>query len=181
MVYGILLALSPWTVRNIRFDESLGLLRHGYDFDLCMQVRAAGRKVVTADLKVVHHHALALVTDHETWVEAYMRLAEKWEGRMPGPAVTEPDWKQRARRAEAGAAAARLQAASRLLQAYARAQEHDDSFKVLTDSLSWRITAPLRRLNAFRRGALGRRSSGPSGPSQSTLPPQVPAGAPEER
>ena len=29
-LYGLLLVLSPWTVRNIRFDESLAL-QHGYD------------------------------------------------------------------------------------------------------------------------------------------------------
>ena len=32
-------------MRNVRFDESLGAL-HGYDFDFCLQVREAGRKVV---------------------------------------------------------------------------------------------------------------------------------------
>src|ERR671939_747392 len=41
-VDGFLLVLSPWTVRNIRFDESLGRF-HGYDFDFCLQVREAGR------------------------------------------------------------------------------------------------------------------------------------------
>ena len=40
-VDGFVLALSPWAVRNVRFDESLGQL-HGYDFDFCLQVRAAG-------------------------------------------------------------------------------------------------------------------------------------------
>ena len=43
-VDGFVLGLSPWVVRNIRFDESLGQL-HGYDFDFCLQVRQAGRKV----------------------------------------------------------------------------------------------------------------------------------------
>ena len=50
-VDGFVIALSPWAVRNVRFDESLGPL-HGYDFDFCLQVRDAGRKVVTADFKV---------------------------------------------------------------------------------------------------------------------------------
>ena len=36
---GFVIALSPWVVRNIRFDESLGQL-HGYDLDFCLQVRA---------------------------------------------------------------------------------------------------------------------------------------------
>ena len=83
-VDGFVLVLSPWVVRNVRFDESLGLL-HGYDFDFCMQVRAAGRKVVTADFRVVHHHSLQLVSNRETWLAAHMRIAEKWDdgGRRP--------------------------------------------------------------------------------------------------
>ena len=39
-----------------------------------------------------------------------MRVAEKWDGRMPGVGVGGGDWKQRARRAEAEAAAARAAA-----------------------------------------------------------------------
>ena len=46
---GFVMAVSPWAVRNLRFDESLGKI-HGYDFDFCAQARAAGHKVVTADL-----------------------------------------------------------------------------------------------------------------------------------
>ena len=38
---GFIMVLSPWAVRNLRFDETLGRF-HGYDFDLCMQARAAG-------------------------------------------------------------------------------------------------------------------------------------------
>ena len=41
-VDGFVLALSPWVVRNVRFDENLGQLLHGYDFDFCLQVREAG-------------------------------------------------------------------------------------------------------------------------------------------
>ena len=49
-VDGFVLALSPWVVRNVRFDESLGQL-HGYDLDFCLQVRAAGRKVIDGRLQ----------------------------------------------------------------------------------------------------------------------------------
>ena len=115
-VDGFVLALSPWVVRNIRFDESLGQL-HGYDFDFCLQVRAAGRKVATADFKVVHHHSLDLVSDPETWLAAHMRIAEKWEGRIPGVTPLAPDWRQRARRAEAEASLARTQAFAAMLHA----------------------------------------------------------------
>jgi hypothetical protein len=145
-VYGLLLALSPWTVRTIRFDESLAPL-HGYDFDLCRQVRGAGRKVVTEDVDVAHHHSLELVAEPEAWVEAHMLAAEKWD-------APDDDWKRRARRAEAEASAARLLAASRLLQAYAHAEEHERRLKAITDTRSWRITEPLRRLNAWRAAAL---------------------------
>src|ERR1700704_369473 len=103
-VDGFVLALSPWTVQNVRFDESLGQL-HGYDFDFCLQVRSAGRKGMTADFRGVHNHSLELIGNPETWVEAHMRVAEKWDGKMPGVGVMGGDWKHRARRAEAEAAA----------------------------------------------------------------------------
>ena len=149
-VDGFVLALSPWTVRNIRFDESLGQL-HGYDFDFCLQVRAASRKVVTADLRVVHHHSLELVSDPQSWIAAHMRIAEKWEGRMPHVGEEGGDWKQRARRAEAEAAAARMETVATMTQAEARLNE-------VTQSRSWRLTAPLRRLNALRKQLRRQRS-----------------------
>ena len=142
-VDGFVLALSPWAIQNVRFDESLGVL-HGYDFDLGLQVRAAGRKVVTADLQVVHHHSLRLIADEEAWMQAHMRIAEKWDGRMPNVGVAGGSWKERARRAEAAAAVGRAREATLEMRGDARVKE-------VTDSLSWRITEPLRRLNAARR------------------------------
>jgi Glycosyltransferase like family len=156
-VHGFVLGLSPWTVHNIRFDESLGTL-HGYDFDLCMQVRAAGRKVVVGDLRVAHHHSLDLVTEPVVWAAAYTRLAEKWEGRMPNGAPVERDWKRRARRAEAEAAAARLLVSSKQLQRYAADEGLEDELGRITDTAGWRVTEPLRRLNALRSAARRRLS-----------------------
>jgi hypothetical protein len=153
-VDGFVLGLSPWTVRNIRFDESLGRL-HGYDFDFCLQVRAAGRKVVTADLKLIHHHSLELVSNVDTWVEAHMRVAEKWDGRMPGVGTAAGSWKERARLAEAEAAAARAQAVSTQLQSDARERQLRRELDEVTGSTSWRVTAPLRRLGALVRGRRG--------------------------
>jgi hypothetical protein len=149
-VDGFVLGLSPWTVQNVRFDESLGQLLHGYDFDFCLQVRAAGRKVVTEDFKVVHHHSLELADDLEHWVEAHMTVGEKWDGRMPNVGVAGGDWKQRTRRAEAEAAGARAQALSTQLRIDAHERQHERQVKELTGSISWRITAPLRRLEALR-------------------------------
>jgi glycosyl transferase family 2 len=148
-VDGFVLALSPWVVRNVRFDESLGRL-HGYDFDFCLQVRAAGKKVVTADFQVIHHHSLELIGNPDTWVEAHIRVAEKWDGRMPNVGAAPGSWKERARRAEAEAAAARSQVVATELQSAARLKE-------MTESTSWRITEPLRRFNALRRALRRRR------------------------
>jgi Glycosyltransferase like family len=147
---GFVMGLSPWTVRNVRFDESLGML-HGYDFDFCLQVRAAGRKVVTADFKAVHHHSLDLISEPETWIAAHMRVAEKWDGRMPSVGVVPGDWKERARRAEAEAAAARAEVVALEMQTEARAQLHKRELEEVTESRSWRITKPLRELNLLRR------------------------------
>jgi hypothetical protein len=147
---GFLLALSPWVVRNVRFDESLDQ-HHGYDFDLCLQVRAAGRKVIAEDLDVTHHRSYELVTDGEGWIEAHMRVAEKWDGRMPHLNQPVDDWKQRARLAEAEAGVARLAGASKLLQAYASAEKLDNRLTEVTETTSWRITQPLRRANALRK------------------------------
>jgi hypothetical protein len=157
-VDGFVLCLSPWVAQNVRFDEALGQL-HGYDFDFCLQVRAAGRKVVTADIKAVHHHSLHLVNDATGWVEAHMRVAEKWHDRMPGVGVEGGDWKLRARRAEAEAAATRAAAVSAQLQGDARALQLERELGVTKDSLSWRITKPLRSINAWRRSLLGRGES----------------------
>ena len=76
-----MLVLSPWVVRNIRFDEELGTF-HGYDLDFCLQVRDAGRKVVTADFRAIHHRPLEMVPDPAEWIDAHVRVADKWDGRM---------------------------------------------------------------------------------------------------
>jgi hypothetical protein len=155
-VDGFVLGLSPWVVRNVRFDESLGQRLHGYDFDFCLQVRAAGRKIMTADFKVVHHHSLELAGDLEHWAEAHARVAEKWDGVMPGVGVAGGSWKQRARRAEAEAAAARAQAIATQLRIDARNKEHAAIVQEMTDSIGWKLTAPLRLASARRQRACQR-------------------------
>jgi hypothetical protein len=150
MVDGFVLGLSRWAVENIRFDESLGLALHGYDCDFCLQVREAGRAVVTADFKVIHHHSLDLVSDPESYISAHMKVAEKWEGRIAQVGTAPGDWKTRARRAEAEAAAARLQATSKQMEIDARERQYEHDLEETLTSLSWRVTAPFRRLAALR-------------------------------
>lgn len=146
---GFIMVLSPWAVRNLRFDETLGQF-HGYDYDLCMQARAAGRKVVTADLKVWHHHSLELMADPENWVEVNIRLTEKWDG--PNGQGAGTDWKVRARRAEAQASASNVMKISANMRAVARERELLAELDSIRGSASWRYTAPIRWLAAFARG-----------------------------
>lgn len=134
---GFVMVLSPWAVRELRFDESLGRL-HGYDFDFCMQARQAGKKVLTTDFRVIHHHSLTLISNRDAWIEAYIRVAEKWDAQGRDSHTT--DWQLRALRAEAEAAAAKGAAVSAQLKARAIQQTLDD----IERSQSWRLTAPLR-------------------------------------
>ena len=152
VVDGFLLVLSPWAVRNLWFDESLGEL-HGYDVDFCLQARAAGRKVVTADFRAVHNHSLELVSDPEAWVEAHILVAKKWEGRIPGATAPDFDLRAIARRANADAEAARAAAVSKQLQYDAREREYTRALDEIETSISWRITLPLRQANRWRRTA----------------------------
>lgn len=154
-VDGFVLVLSPWAVRHVRFDESL-TLGHGYDFDYCLQVRSAGRKVVAADLRVIHHHSLELISDLDLWVAAHVQVAEKWEGRLPGVDPTAVTPRERARRAEAQREAARAIAYSNALVTDARILALERALADTTATVSWHVTAPLRRLNRARSEATQR-------------------------
>jgi GT2 family glycosyltransferase len=151
---GFIMVLSPWAVRNLRFDETLGQF-HGYDYDTCMQARAAGRKVVTADLKVWHHHSLELMSDPENWIEVNIRLTEKWESRNGNRGGE--DWKARARRAEAQASASNVLKISANMRSAARERELLAELDSIRNSASWRYTAPIRWLAAKARARRERR------------------------
>jgi hypothetical protein len=142
---GFVLVLSPWVVRNIRFDEQLGEF-HGYDLDLCLQVRDAGRKVRTADFRAIHYRQLDMVPDPEQWIDAHIKLADKWDGRM-GVGTAAGSWKDRALRAEADTEAALMLAHMNSLESDARVLELKRAIAETTGSVSWRITAPLRWLH----------------------------------
>ncbi len=149
VIDGFVIGMSPWAVRNLRFDESLGTL-HGYDFDICYQAREAGKKVAVANLRVVHHKGLDLLGDTEGWIAAHMRISEKWDERIPQ--VEGADWRQRALRAEAEADAERL-----LGGMYQHLFDvRDTQLKEMQRTTSWRITAPLRWLGRVVRWLLRR-------------------------
>jgi hypothetical protein len=156
-VDGFVLVFSPRALRELRFDESLGRF-HGYDYDICMQAHAAGMKVVTADIRTIHHHSLELISDVEAWIDAHMRLAEKWGARFGDDGAGSDDWVQRARRAEAEAAAERLMHGRERLVAEAihtrdaaRIADLQDHLAGVERTVSWRITAPIRAIAAAVR------------------------------
>ena len=141
---GFVMVLSPWAVRELRFDESLGYF-HGYDFDLCCQARAAGKKVMTADFRAIHHHSLDLINDPDAWTASYITLVEKWEGVFGDGDRGSDDWKTRALRAEAEAACAKGWAVANEL----KIQANERLLERAEKSLSWRLTRPLRALKSM--------------------------------
>jgi len=145
VVDGFLMVLSPWVVRNLRFDESLGEF-HGYDLDFCLQVREAGRKVVTADFRAIHHRPLEMIPDPEPWVAAHIAVAEKWDGRMPRIGTEPGSWRDRAMRAEAERDLAWAIAHGKELELQARTRATERALAQTRGSVSWRITAPFRRI-----------------------------------
>lgn len=151
-VDGFVMAFSPWAIQNLRFDESVGSALHGYDFDICMQAKAAGKKIMVEDMRVIHHHNLELISEGEAWVEVHMKLARKWAHQIPDENAFSGDWEERARRAEAELSATRLMAGAGELIWQIRMDETEAELKEMKESTSWKITSPLRRfMNLFRR------------------------------
>ncbi len=77
-VDGLLMVLSPWVVRNLRFDASSFHGFNGYDVDFCFQTKAARRRVVVDDLTVVHHTRVAALGDGSTFWHADKIFRRKW-------------------------------------------------------------------------------------------------------
>jgi hypothetical protein len=152
-VDGCVMVLSPWAIRNVRFDEALRF-GYGHDLDYCLQVRAAEHTVTTIDTRVIIHRSLDLIDDWDLWLEAHVQLAAKWEGQpiWQGQAPRErADERTRARRAEAQAEAARSVSYSRRLAIDAHVADLQRTVDEAAGSLSWRVTRPLRELNQMRR------------------------------
>lgn len=83
MVDGYLLVFSRWAMENLRFDaEGIGPGFHGYDADICMQAREAGRKVFAAEMLVAHHrNSISPTPYREDWMKAQIAFRRKWERR----------------------------------------------------------------------------------------------------
>lgn len=79
-VDGLFMALSPWAVRSLRFDEAHFTGFHGYDVDLCLQAKETGGRVVVDDLAMTHHTRGGL-GDAEAFWRADCELRRKWRER----------------------------------------------------------------------------------------------------
>lgn len=137
----LLLGLSPWAVRHLRFDEGLG--GYGWDVDLGLQARAAGKKVLALDITATRHGSLDLIASADRWIASHQLLAEKWFLQE----TDEAGWRERARRAEAEREAARIDGAFLVLRRNARIELLEERLRTAQDSLGWRLTRPLRTVN----------------------------------
>lgn len=77
IVDGCILVLSPWAVRNLRFDEDRFHGFHAYDADICMQARHAKKRVVTFDFDAFHHTKGGF-GDAENHRDSDALFQEKW-------------------------------------------------------------------------------------------------------
>jgi hypothetical protein len=77
-VDGMLLVLSSWAARELRFDGDLSGPLDGYDMDICLQARARGRRVVTGEFDVSHYTTYDRFFDRRRWVRASVALQRKW-------------------------------------------------------------------------------------------------------
>lgn len=151
VVDGSILALSPWAVEHLRFDESL-VYDFGQDVDLCLQAGAAGRAVATAHLGIRIHRELDVIADEDTagWVESHIVLSRKWDA-GPDEDPSSHAWRVRARRAEAERDAARAFAQGLFLTADAQSARLREQLRDIEDSFAWHLTEPLREVNLSRR------------------------------
>jgi Glycosyltransferase like family len=78
-VDGMLLVLSAWAARELRFDAELAGPLDGYDMDVCLQARARGRKVVAGGLQVSHYTTYEGFFDRARWLRAAVALRRKWD------------------------------------------------------------------------------------------------------
>jgi hypothetical protein len=88
IVDGLMMVLSPWAAREVRFDERFTPYFHGYDIDYCFQVRSRGRGCLVAPIAATHHGVWRPSRSRE-WIEASIVWQRKWGlgGILPRPAA----------------------------------------------------------------------------------------------
>lgn len=86
LIDGVLMALAPWVVRTLRFDERFADRFHCYDLDLSLRVRAAGGRLVCDPIPHIHHMATPW-RDRDELIDARVAFARAWD-----PDVRPPQW-----------------------------------------------------------------------------------------
>ena len=79
VVDGLFLALSPWVVQNLSFDEKTYQGFHAYEADMCLSVQTAGRRVVVRDFDIFHATKGGL-GNPESFARADRAFRAKWRG-----------------------------------------------------------------------------------------------------
>lgn len=77
-VEGSIMALSPWAIQNLRFDESFTGF-HGYD-EIGLAARRAGKRVIVADVDTHHHTSLGFSSpaSEQAWFRADEMFRQKY-------------------------------------------------------------------------------------------------------
>jgi hypothetical protein len=75
---GMLLAFSPWAIRELRLDLRFEPHFHLYDRDLCFQARSRGKRILVIATDTTHHFRRAALPSRQDFVEALVLLERKW-------------------------------------------------------------------------------------------------------
>lgn len=79
LIEGSVMVLSPWVVRNLRFDPRFTGF-HGYD-EIGMQVKQSGKRAVVVDVDTHHHNPEGYASEESAAAcrEAARLYREKWK------------------------------------------------------------------------------------------------------
>lgn len=78
VVDGLLLAMSPVAMKNLRFDAKNFSGFHGYDADIGMQAKEAGLRVLVTDLDVFHDSVPGRIKNRSSHLRAGRIWRRKW-------------------------------------------------------------------------------------------------------
>ncbi len=74
---GCFMALSPWSVANLKFDPDTFSGFHGYDADICFSARALGKRVLWEEFDLFHH-TKGGYGDFNEFIKNDEAFREKW-------------------------------------------------------------------------------------------------------
>ncbi len=80
VIDGVFMATRSDVLTKFRFDEILLKGFHGYDFDICMQIRSNYKIVVTHDIQIEHFSSGKM---NKKWLDDIMLLHKKWKNHLP--------------------------------------------------------------------------------------------------